>query len=329
MPKMKPKPPLRVPVDDEATWHEHRRKNVGSSEIAALYGVSKYDTPFSLYHRKRGTLPYDDADNDRMMWGRALEPGIAAGLSEQEGLAYRAASFYCVSQEVPGMAASMDFEAYSEKHDAWVPFEIKNVDFFRFKDEWDTAAEPPDPPLSMSLQVQQQMAITNSPVGYLGVLIGGNEGHLFEVKPIPKLIADIKKRTGLFWADVESGNEPEPVVPDDVVAMTRTWLETVTGDRVMKGDEALEGFLKLYAEGQLLAKTGKNMQEVAKGEVMKLAGDAEKILLDGGSIGLKFRAGQEVTPKPYTVDPYRDVRLYPSKKLKALVAGGDEENSNG
>lgn len=57
-------------------WLVERRKGIGSSDIAAIMGVSSYESPFSLWHRKFGDLG-DQPDNDQMRWGRRLEEAIA------------------------------------------------------------------------------------------------------------------------------------------------------------------------------------------------------------------------------------------------------------
>lgn len=68
---------LILPHDAERDeWLEARRAGVTASEVAAVLGLSKYESPRSLYHRKRGEIP-DEDDNDAMKWGRRLEAPIA------------------------------------------------------------------------------------------------------------------------------------------------------------------------------------------------------------------------------------------------------------
>lgn len=66
-----------IPTASEAEWLEARRQGVTASEIAVLMGLSPYDSPYGLYHRKLGILPAD-GDSDVMEKGRVLEPVIAA-----------------------------------------------------------------------------------------------------------------------------------------------------------------------------------------------------------------------------------------------------------
>jgi putative phage-type endonuclease len=60
-----------------AGWHEARRTRINGSEIAAVMGISPYDSPFSLWHRKAGLISDIDT-TDVMYWGTQLEPVIRA-----------------------------------------------------------------------------------------------------------------------------------------------------------------------------------------------------------------------------------------------------------
>lgn len=62
------------PGTDE--WAAARADGLGGSEIAAVMGLSPFESPFSLWHRKAG-LAVPVADNDQMYWGRLLEEPIS------------------------------------------------------------------------------------------------------------------------------------------------------------------------------------------------------------------------------------------------------------
>lgn len=67
-----------ITTGTEAEWLEARRKGVTASEIAGLMGLSpdSWDSPFSLYHRKIGTLAPGQPDDESMERGRVLEPYV-------------------------------------------------------------------------------------------------------------------------------------------------------------------------------------------------------------------------------------------------------------
>lgn len=64
-------------VPGSAEWADQRRLSVGGSEIAPLLGLGKWESRFSLWHRKQGLLE-PQGDNPEMEWGRLLEPVIIA-----------------------------------------------------------------------------------------------------------------------------------------------------------------------------------------------------------------------------------------------------------
>jgi len=64
------------PVESDG-WHAARRGRINGSEIAAVMGVSPFESAFSLWHRKAGTIG-DITPDPVMYWGTQLEPVIRA-----------------------------------------------------------------------------------------------------------------------------------------------------------------------------------------------------------------------------------------------------------
>lgn len=56
-------------------WHAARANGIGGSEIAAVMGISPYESRFSLWHRKQGLIaPVEESEE--MFWGKVHEPSI-------------------------------------------------------------------------------------------------------------------------------------------------------------------------------------------------------------------------------------------------------------
>lgn len=67
--------PPHLARPDNPQWHELRRAGISASEVAAVLGISKWDSPFSLYWRKvNGWRP---APSDEMSIGTAVEQAVA------------------------------------------------------------------------------------------------------------------------------------------------------------------------------------------------------------------------------------------------------------
>lgn len=73
---------LVLPSDaPEDEWLKARRAGIGASEIAAVMGISPYDSPFSLWWRK--FMGWETAENEEMSAGKRLEPIVADWFAEQ------------------------------------------------------------------------------------------------------------------------------------------------------------------------------------------------------------------------------------------------------
>lgn len=63
-------------------WHAARANGIGGSEIAAVLGLSPYESRFSLWHRKQGLIaPVEESEE--MYWGKVHEPGICARFAKE------------------------------------------------------------------------------------------------------------------------------------------------------------------------------------------------------------------------------------------------------
>jgi putative phage-type endonuclease len=69
---------LILPADaDRDAWLTARRSGIGSSDIAAILGISRYGNALSVYHDKTGGLPLESDDSEPALWGRAFEETVA------------------------------------------------------------------------------------------------------------------------------------------------------------------------------------------------------------------------------------------------------------
>lgn len=202
-------------IATEADWHAIRAKHVGSSEVAALFGLSDWCTKWQLYMLKSGRLP-DVFETASMTQGKHFEPAIAAYAQEKFGIQLRKVRRYLSSDKVPGLGASVDYEEYGDG--ALIPTEMKWSLWGSGWDwEGDTLTAIPD---GYMIQVQDQLAcMPNAPHGQLIAFTGGDLKRMI-IPRNERLIASIEEAVTAFWADVAAGNEP-PVdfaVDSDAVA---------------------------------------------------------------------------------------------------------------
>lgn len=67
---------------DDPRWHAARAHGVGGSEISAILGLSPFDSPYSLWAKKRGAVA-PDIVTPQMEWGNYCEPSLVRWYSDK------------------------------------------------------------------------------------------------------------------------------------------------------------------------------------------------------------------------------------------------------
>lgn len=80
------------PGAPEEKWLAARREGIGASEIAAVLGLSPWESPFSLYHRKANGWEMSDAEH--LEAGRRAEEMIALWFRDRMDTGIRPAGLY-------------------------------------------------------------------------------------------------------------------------------------------------------------------------------------------------------------------------------------------
>lgn len=191
------------PGSDE--WREQRRKMLGGSEIAAVVGLSPFESPFSLWHRKAG-LADPQSDQPVMEWGRRLEDAIRRKWLEREshGLFGTGETFvrdgWMIASPDARVATGEDFDR----------IEILEVKTSPRGDEW--AREDTDPekaiPVYYQCQAQWYMAVLGLSVCHFAVLISGYD---YREYTLPRNDDEIKYLTECgraFLDSIAQGRRP-------------------------------------------------------------------------------------------------------------------------
>lgn len=266
-------------------WLSLRRKNVGASEVAALFCVQPdyAMSHWTLWQVKAGRMPEPAVGGDRVEAGLRFEQAAAEWIAEVNGWEIERAE-YAQHPLIHGMGCSPDFTIRA------VPsglLEVKWVDWLVKKRQWGD-----EPPAHILLQLQHQLACTGKEWGAIGCIVGGNEPVAWTYQRRPKLIAEIEKRVTEFWESIEDGKEP-PIDGSVSTAEGLARLYPATVDEVedLTADEhaamACENYLRaggqrrLYAAAErearnnLIALMGRKMEAVADGFTVRRTRVAE------------------------------------------------------
>ena len=269
------KPNIIKPASHEE-WLKAREDGIGASEVAAVVGLSPWETPFSLWLRKTGQVPPLE-ENDAMRMGHKLEAIVADEWAERTGFKYVKASAKDIiyqDAEHPWRKVTPDRIAYEIGEDGKkrkVLLEIKTtqMDF-----------DPDDLPTNYLCQVQYQMHITGIHVCYLCWLVRGvTYGHArieYDEEFANWLVENVDK---FYLECVKGGKEPELISvsdftikgsdPDTVIECDKEALAQILSLRTLNIDykakekeiDAYKDSIKLYMgqmesltyEGKVLA----------------------------------------------------------------------------
>lgn len=184
-------------------WDRSRNNGIGASEIAAIVGLSKWQTPLHVYERKvNGTG--SDYDNRAMRIGRALEETVINEFCEETGIDVK--TYPCPMVHHPN---HREFRATPDAElEGGLLIDAKTANW-RMADEW---GEPwtDDIPAEYLCQVQWQMYVTGRDFCYVAALLGGSDLRCYGVDRNDRLIDFLVEAAHEFWGRVEDCSAPPP-----------------------------------------------------------------------------------------------------------------------
>lgn len=187
-------------------WVEARQNGIGASEAGAACGMSRWESPYSLWARKCGLVPPPDTTL-AMEIGTLTEPLNAARYADAVGMPVRRVNRLMRSSRVLSargtrfVLASLD----RRRRDGRL-VEIKWSDRAEGYGEPGTD-EVPEP---VACQVTQQMFVAGAVAADVSLLTGTREGvRIYTVRWDPDLWESILDRESTLWRHVEDRTEPE------------------------------------------------------------------------------------------------------------------------
>lgn len=155
-------------------WLEGRKVGIGASESAAVLGDTAWGSPLSVWVEKTAD-GVREIDSARMLWGRRLEPHIAAWSREDYPHIGRIvpALGLVQSRQHGHLLATLDYELVDRRGRRGA-LEIKNIDRNE-KPKWQTDDGELVVPKPYQVQVQQQMCVRGFDWAYVQPFFGGND----------------------------------------------------------------------------------------------------------------------------------------------------------
>jgi putative phage-type endonuclease len=248
-----------ITVRDDAHWHELRLRHIGGSDVAALFGMSKFSSKWQLWMEKAGKLPPEDlSDNNNVQAGKFLEIGIANWAASKWGIPLTKVQEYHVFDDVVGMGATLDYVT-----DDGHPVEIKwSARGFGWEYEADTITHAPD---NYLLQCQHQLACYGGEYAWLIALID-NEPRRMKVPRNEEIIDAIKSACVEFWFSIAKNTPPDPDFTMDADAITAFIGQAPITDITL--DDSHVHMFTAYLDASAAAKDAEAKKEAAKAELL-------------------------------------------------------------
>ena len=309
-----------IEIKSREQWLKERTKDVTSTEVSALYGLSPYMSEFELYHQKRDGLVVSIEPNERMRWGNRLESAIAHGAAEDQGWDIAPLNVYMRDLDVK-IGSSFDFQINS-KSDGLGILEIKNVDWLQYRQNWiDDGNGNIEAPEHIELQIQHQMEVSGYAWTALVALVGGNEQKVVLRNRDKEIGADIRQRVNEFWQRIQNNTPPAADYTMDAEFMIKKLHNKSMDGLIAEADAELEDMIKQYV---FVSKEASDLEKIKtqyKAQILERIGQASKVMTSFGSLStgeVKGRSGTTITQDMVgttigVTEGYRGFRFYPKK----------------
>ncbi len=290
-----------ITPESEIHWLEMRSKDLTSTDVAALFGISPYLTEFELFHRKRGGITAPFEKTERVKWGSRLESSIAMGVAEEKG--WRDVVPFKDYARLPEYRVGSSFDYY--RTEAVALMEIKNVDGLQYARKWIDDGINLEAPPHIELQVQHQMLVSGVPRCCICALVGGNELVVIERDYNPSIGQAILFKAERFWHNIELNKEPQIDFEKDAAFIKELYSHAEPNKMIPTSADINEQAM-LYKTVSMMIKELEKAKEGHKAHLLRLIGDAETVKSDAFTISAGL-----VGPTEYVVkrQGYRNFRI--------------------
>lgn len=259
-------------------WYEVRRSGVAASEVAAILGLSPYQSRFDLWWEKR-TGEQSEAENRAMRRGRRYEALILEDFADEHPELYVSETVTVRSVERPWQLATPDGLAYEssggDEYDerfaaSLFPVAVIEAKTGQRRDWGDPGTD--DIPVEYRCQVLWQMDTLGLSVAYLPVRFGDQyEEYVVEYHEADVLT--LRQAAEEFLADVREDRTP------DVDSHTSTLRRLKHLHHELTDTEAVipETVWRQYAAARRLKKAAEDRMRLAENRVRAIAGPAARI----------------------------------------------------
>lgn len=280
---------LILPADaDRAAWLTARRQGLGSSDMAAVLGISRYGNALSVYHDKTGGLPLEGDDSEPALWGRAIEDTVAREWARRNRSVVRRVGLVA-NVDRPWQMCTLDrrvLECPLADGRERCAVEIKCRAAFK-AGQWRTGC--PDDVLAQTLW---QADVCGYDHIHVGVLIGGNDYRQFVVRTADhqQLIADLRAAGARAWQQITDRRPPilpHDADPDVLLDLYEQLHHNRAGVVAIDRDDDAQDALADYLNAGADESAAKARKKTAKAALVAALGGADTAI-QGGHVAYSY-----------------------------------------
>lgn len=249
-----------------------RQTYIGSSDTAAILGISPWKTPLDVYLDKvQPRVEIIDPDKLRVLnRGKRMEPYVIDLLAEETGLEIVRRGERYVDLEYDFLAAEIDAEAASGEN-----IEIKTVSPFKAK-EWGEQ-QSDEIPVHYAAQAMHALMITGRAICVFGVLIGADDFRIYRIERDDVTIAAIRAKEIAFWKRVQDRDQPDPSTVSDVFRL----FGTHDSGTAIAANEAIQADVLALKSLKADAKSLEGLIALREDRIKLYMGDAAILTMNG------------------------------------------------
>ncbi len=260
---------------NHADWLESRKGGIGSSDVAAILGVSPFDTPYKLWLRKTGREKVVEQENFLMKAGHYLEDAISRFCADETGLEViksSASEFVVVNKDKPYLRVSPD-------RYAWQPGKSHNLQNRVIIECKSTqlSIDPENIPSHWFVQIMYQLGVCELETAVNAWLTQGRTfGYKwlqFDVDFFNDVILEEVER---FWVDNILGDK-EPAL-SDIGDVLLKFPKQEIGKSLEASDELLDKYNELKETNSEIKRLT-TIKEQAEEYIKFSMKDAESVIL--------------------------------------------------
>lgn len=275
-------------------WLAARRHILTSTDVGAIVGVSKFSSAASVFASKVAGM--EGEENEHMVVGRAVQPGIAAAYQTIRMLREPDEPVDIV--DIDGFALFFTGDGrHGTSLDCLQTVGQRGIGVLEIKA---TSGYPDEPYEEWITQVQWQMYVTGCEYATIAALCGGSSLRYWDVTPDVDLIEPLKVAADAFWEQhILQGVPPAPDGSDSARRAVRSMFPTsVPGSEVTLTVEDLDAVMEIQAAKDAIDQYKRRADALEDGLKLKMGTSESAYLPNGWKLTWKSaeRAGYYVKP---------------------------------